>query len=176
MKNMMIHGKIPYEIRKPEQGYLSVDDVEHILEKAWIETGAKDFPRVDDVEKIFLDNRDVSDLLLTVYKGCVYPEKTIYLNAETANGHFLGTIAIAFESGSIKPNIVKETCKELGLTYKELGEAIGYSEPAIKKAVQTNKVSEPMQKAIDLYIETISLKEKLKNTTKLTEALKELLN
>ena len=73
-------------------------------------------------------------------------------------------------------NIVKTTCKELGMTYKELGEAIGYSEPAVKKSVQTNKVSEPMLKAIDLYKEILELKGKLKTTTKLKEALKDLLN
>ena len=28
-------------------------------------------------------------------------------------------------------NLIKKTCKELGLTYRELGEAIGYSESAI---------------------------------------------
>ena len=45
-------------------------------------------------------------------------------------------------------NIVKRTCKELGLTYKELGEAIGYSEGALKMAVQRDSVSPQMEKAI----------------------------
>lgn len=72
-------------------------------------------------------------------------------------------------------NIVKHTCKELGMTYKQLGELIGYSEPAIKKAAQTNTISEPMQKAIELYKEVLTLKLKLLNTNKLKKALKELL-
>ncbi|MFY9141600.1 hypothetical protein [Sulfuricurvum sp.] len=75
----------------------------------------------------------------------------------------------------IDDNIVKQTCKELGMTYKQLGELIGYSEPAIKKAAQTNTISEPMQKAIELYKEVLTLKLKLLNTNKLKKALKELL-
>ncbi|ARR04577.1 MULTISPECIES: transcriptional regulator [Campylobacter] len=57
-------------------------------------------------------------------------------------------------------NIVKQTCKELNLTYKQLGEAIGYSESAIKNA-GVGEASEPMKKAIELYKETLELKEKL---------------
>lgn len=72
-------------------------------------------------------------------------------------------------------NFIKQTCKELGMTYKQLGELIGYSEPAIKKAAQTNTVSEPMQKAIELYKEVLTLRLKLINTNKLKKALKELL-
>jgi len=55
----------------------------------------------------------------------------------------------------VQENIVKRTCKELGITYKELGEAIGYSEGAIKTATSTNNISAPMQKAIELYLTTL---------------------
>ncbi len=69
-------------------------------------------------------------------------------------------------------NIVKKTCKELGMTYKELGEAIGYGEPAIKKALANNKVSKPMQKAILLYLEIIELKNQIKDYAVLKDAIK----
>ena len=70
-------------------------------------------------------------------------------------------------------NIVKLTCKELGITYRELGEAIGYSESAIKMAISNDKVSEPMQKAIELYSETLTLKQKLKKSDTIKQTLKE---
>lgn len=57
-----------------------------------------------------------------------------------------------------KENIIKATCKELGLTYKQLGEFIGYSEAAIKAALAKNEISEPMKRAIELYNETLILK------------------
>lgn len=60
-------------------------------------------------------------------------------------------------------NIIKKTCKELGLTYGQLAEQIGYSEPAIKKAIANDNVSEPMQKAISLYLRNLELEKQLED-------------
>lgn len=62
-----------------------------------------------------------------------------------------------------KENIIKATCKELGLTYKQLGELIGYSESALNNASRQDKISEPLKKAIELYLENLKLKEELKD-------------
>ncbi|MDD2267451.1 transcriptional regulator [Sulfuricurvum sp.] len=59
-------------------------------------------------------------------------------------------------------NIIKATCKEHGMTYKELGENIGYGEEAVGKASRTGEVSKPMLKAIELFNENIMLKEESK--------------
>ncbi len=58
-------------------------------------------------------------------------------------------------------NIVKKTCKELGMTYKELGEAIGYSESNLRKTVSDNKVSKQLEKSITMFIEINNLKKEL---------------
>lgn len=71
-------------------------------------------------------------------------------------------------------NLIKQTCKELNLTYKQLGEAIGYSESAIKNA-GVGEASEPMKKAIELYKETLELKSKLKKTEDFKSNLKDFL-
>lgn len=71
-------------------------------------------------------------------------------------------------------NIIKKVCKELNLTYKQLGELIGYSEGALKSAVNSGNVSEPMKKAIELYLENLELKDKLKVLDDLSNILKEL--
>lgn len=60
-------------------------------------------------------------------------------------------------------NIVKKVCRELNLTYKQLGELIGYSEGALKSAVNSGNVSEPMKKAIELYLKNLELQEQLKD-------------
>lgn len=70
-------------------------------------------------------------------------------------------------------NIVKRTCKELGMTYKELGEAIGYSGDTLNNASRSSNVSAPLQKAIELYLETLQLKKKLISYETLKKALKE---
>lgn len=71
-------------------------------------------------------------------------------------------------------NLIKQTCKELNLTYKQLGEAIGYSESAIKNA-GSGEASEPMRKAIELYKETLNLKSKLEKSEAFKNNLKDFL-
>lgn len=71
-------------------------------------------------------------------------------------------------------NLIKKTCKELGLTYKELGEKIGYGEEAISKAARTENISAQMQKALSLYLENIALKEKLEVLNTLSQIIKQL--
>ena len=71
-------------------------------------------------------------------------------------------------------NIIKQACKELNLTYKQLGEAIGYSESAINNAARQEKISEPLTKAIELYLENLKLKNRLKTLDTLSNIIKEL--
>jgi transcriptional regulator with XRE-family HTH domain len=73
-------------------------------------------------------------------------------------------------------NIVKKVCKELGLTYKELGEKIGYSEGAINKAGHSGQVSKSMQKTIELLLENLELKKQLNDCKTLRETLNSFLN
>jgi len=72
----------------------------------------------------------------------------------------------------MQENIVKKVCKELGLTYKQLGEKIGYSEGALKMAIQRNNVSPQMQKAIELYLENLELKNKMKECEEMQKIIK----
>ncbi|KAA3682715.1 hypothetical protein [Campylobacter fetus] len=69
-------------------------------------------------------------------------------------------------------NLIKATCKELNLTYKQLGELIGYGEGAIKTAVSTNNVSQPMQHAIKSYLQILDLQNELKKANEAKEILK----
>ena len=57
-----------------------------------------------------------------------------------------------------KVHLVKRVAKELGLTYKELGEEIGYSESNLRKSVSENRLSLPLKKAIELYFENQKVK------------------
>ena len=67
-------------------------------------------------------------------------------------------------------HLVKRVSKELGLTYKELGEKIGYSEGALRGAVSKNQLSEQLKKALELYLEITKLKESKEKIEK-TKAL-----
>jgi len=63
-------------------------------------------------------------------------------------------------------HFVKRVSKQLGLTYQELGDKIGYSESTLRRSVSKNQLSGQLKKAIELYLEIIKLKEKEKNNQK----------
>lgn len=72
---------------------------------------------------------------------------------------------------------IKQASKLLGLTYKELGEIIGYSESALTAAVVKDKISTPMIKAIELLLENHKLKDEVKKQNILFKTtIKEFLN
>jgi len=72
-------------------------------------------------------------------------------------------------------NIVKATAKRLGMTYRELGEAIGVSEGTIKQNAVKDDVSDQITKACELLTENQELKIQLVRTQQLKEILQELL-
>ena len=58
-------------------------------------------------------------------------------------------------------HLVKRVSKELGLTYKELGEKIGYSESSLRKTVSNNTLSFQLKTAIQLYLDNLQLKQEI---------------
>ena len=73
-------------------------------------------------------------------------------------------------------NIVKKVCKELGLTYRELGERIGLKEGTVNKIASTGEVSEQIQKAIELYLETLELQKELQEYKDFKNFIKKISN
>jgi len=70
-------------------------------------------------------------------------------------------------------HLVKKVSKELGITYKELAEKIGYTESNLRKSVSQNKISLQLEKAIKLYIRILELEQKLENSEKNQKAIKD---
>lgn len=60
-------------------------------------------------------------------------------------------------------NLIKQTCKDLGLTYSELAERVGYSTSAINSAARQDEISTPLGVAIALYVENVRLKKELED-------------
>ena len=63
----------------------------------------------------------------------------------------------------LHPNVIKQVCKDLNLTYKKLSFELGYKPDTINKAASTGKVSDQLSKAIELYLENLRLREELKD-------------
>lgn len=73
------------------------------------------------------------------------------------------------------PNIIKQVCKDLSLTYKNLAFDIGYKPDTINKAASTGKVSEQLQRAIEMYLENLKLKHELNDFNVMKETLRKIL-
>jgi len=73
------------------------------------------------------------------------------------------------------PNIIKQVCKDLSLTYKKLASEIGYKPDTINKSASTGKVSEQLQRAIEMYLENLKLKYELKDFNIMKETLRKIL-
>jgi hypothetical protein len=71
-------------------------------------------------------------------------------------------------------HLVKRVSKELGLTYKALGEEIGYSESNLRRSVSTNQLSLQLKKALELYLENVNFKKKEQETNELKDILRAL--
>jgi len=69
-------------------------------------------------------------------------------------------------------HLVKRVSKELGLTYKELAEEIGYSESILRQSVSKNKLTSQLKRAIELYEETVKLKQEREETEKMKKLIK----
>jgi len=72
---------------------------------------------------------------------------------------------------ALNPNIIKQVCKDLNLTYKKLSYELGYKPDTINKAASTGKVSDQLNKAIELYLENLRLREELKNFDAIKQTL-----
>ena len=71
-------------------------------------------------------------------------------------------------------HLVKRVSKELGLTYKELGEEIGYSESTLRKSVSENRITLQLKKAIELYLKTLEFEKDREEIKKIKDNIRTL--
>ena len=71
-------------------------------------------------------------------------------------------------------HLVKKVSKELGMTYKELGEEIGYTESTLRKSVSENRITPQLKKAIELYLKTLEFEEDRKEMKLIKENIRTL--
>lgn len=73
-------------------------------------------------------------------------------------------------------HLVKRVSKELGLTYRELGEKIGYTESNLRKAVSDNRTTMQLKKAIELYLKNLELEQDKDRNTEMEEMMKKFIS
>jgi len=60
-----------------------------------------------------------------------------------------------------EPNIVKQTCKALGYTQKELAEKLEVSKPSVDRWASTGEIPDSSKKLINFLVENEALKKEL---------------
>jgi len=70
-------------------------------------------------------------------------------------------------------NLVKKTCKELGITQKKLAEKMGVSESGLKTALSKNSLSNQMVKNIELLLENVKLQKEIEKTKDFKKNMKD---
>ena len=73
-------------------------------------------------------------------------------------------------------HLVKKVSKELGLTYKELGEKIGYTESSLRQSVSKNMMSLQLEKAINMQVQISNLKKEVQTYKFFKDAIKQMAN
>ena len=172
-------GSIPYDLTDSETPIYQPE----IIEKYLIEHYENKADALNDIVRVLHDDKHQGNMMCVETKSTEgnywYPAIPSDISDEDYEHYHndsddLGLdFQIAYEYKNF--NIVKSTCKELGLTYKELGEKIGYKPDTINKAASTDKISEQLNKAIELYLKTVQQEKELQQFNTLKDTLKSIL-
>ncbi len=69
-------------------------------------------------------------------------------------------------------NIIKTTCAEQGITYRQLATSIGVSESGLRSSASNNKISKQVKKSIEMYSKIIHLEKELEKANVIKQTLK----
>lgn len=71
---------------------------------------------------------------------------------------------------------IKDFCKNVGITQKELAEKVGMSQEGLNSILSTGKISKTLEASINLLMENEKLRQELKNYENLKNSLKQALS
>ncbi|EAL5962738.1 helix-turn-helix domain-containing protein [Campylobacter jejuni] len=71
---------------------------------------------------------------------------------------------------------IKDFCKNIGITQKELAEKVGMSQEGLNSILSTGKISKTLEASINLLMENEKLRQELKNYENLKNSLKQALS
>lgn len=195
-ENVTIFDNTPYEARALKGTPLTAAHAQEALEDVLSDTSAfLKMPSPSDITKVKSDNvYGVHKLIVTVPQGTPYPE--YMLNARVAELE-PKLVNVIFETGGLDEpeefvapqtpepstphksgppkdiSLLTLTCSNLGVTYPEFAELIGYEAKDVIGALSLGSITPPMKKAIELYLENLELKKELEESAKMKKALKE---
>jgi DNA-binding XRE family transcriptional regulator len=80
-------------------------------------------------------------------------------------------------SGEVKEeNLVKKTCKELGITQKELAKKIGVKPESLNSSISRGKISLQVEHSLNMLLQINELQKELENYKILGNSIKQIIN
>jgi predicted transcriptional regulator len=83
---------------------------------------------------------------------------------------------MAEKSEQIEENLVKKTCRELGITQKELAEKIGVKAESLSSSLSRGKITNQVIKSINMLEKIHKLELNLENCYQKQETFKEIIS
>ena len=163
-QKQFLYDNIELELRYEDKPYGDIGGLEQALSEISIKYGLLK----GDIVSLFADNKNNDQEILVSTSKKINTDDYWYDDGKAG-------IHLTFEYKKRQDeNIVKKTCKDLNITYRELGEAIGYGGDSLRNTASKKDVSEQITKAINLYLETVELKKQLADCNILKSALRNL--
>jgi len=169
---MLLFNKVPYEIRREDISYSSIQEVESFLLDAFSES----FVGQNDIVQVYIDNKyNPQEIVVKMFKGITSEEEIVTLNwsdFKDENGNVLSIWIHYIETDILpKTNIIKKTCIDLNYNQNELAYILGVKEQSIRNMISKNKFTTQILKSIDLLIDNNKLKQKLDECTSFRNSL-----
>jgi len=158
----LLFGRAPYIARNENDGYFNVEDVEKVITQVLPDTLLSS----KDIVQVYTDNKhNPQSLQVEIYDGLIINPDRVFESSweghKDENGEDIPAWISFVSSSTPPPNIVKQTCKELGITQKELAERLGVNDGTPAQWSSKGNIPEMAQKFMKTLIENKALKERV---------------
>jgi len=168
----LLFNKVPYEIRREDMSYSSIEEVEEFLHDAFSES----FVGQSDIAQVYIDNKyNPQEIVVKMFKGIKSEEEIVTVNwgnLKDEDGTPI-SVWVHYIETDILPeiNIIKKTCIDLNCSQNDLAYILGVKEQSLRNMISKNKFTTQILKSIDLLIDNNKLKLQLDECTSFKKSL-----
>jgi len=175
MKNenqMLLFEKIPYDVRRADQEYFQIDEIENFLLEAFSES----FISVNEISRVYVDNKYNNQYIdVETYKGFTSENAEITVtwgDIPDGDNDPLWVCLRFIEIDILPPsNIIKNACEELKVSQGDLAYLLGVKEQSIRNMISKNKFTTQIQSSINLLLQNNKLRQQLEDCSSFKQSL-----
>ena len=169
----LLFNKIPYEIRREDISYSSIEEVEEFIHDSFSES----FVGQSNIAQVYIDNKyNPQTIIVKMFKGIKSEEEIVTVNwgnLKDEDGTPISIWVHYIETDILpKINIIKKTCTDLNCTQNDLAYILGVKEQSLRNMISKNKFTMQIVRSIDLLIQNNNLIKELKECNSFKKSLK----